>query len=103
MSWAGKPPCHCLTGSPERTPSSVTDVSADGYRVPPDTHIAILAGGEGTRLWPLSRSRRPKQLLRLGGERTLIQRTVDRLRPLVSPERILIITESSHADDLHAQ
>jgi len=74
-----------------------------GYRVPADTHIAILAGGEGTRLWPLSRSRRPKQLLQLGGERTLIQRTVDRLRPLVDPERILIITERSHADALHAQ
>jgi mannose-1-phosphate guanylyltransferase len=72
-------------------------------RIGADTHIAILAGGEGTRLWPLSRSRRPKQLLRLGGERTLIQRTVDRLRPLVDPERILIITERSHAEDLHAQ
>jgi mannose-1-phosphate guanylyltransferase len=76
---------------------------AAAYRLPSDTHIAILAGGEGTRLWPLSRSRRPKQLLQLGGERTLIQRTVDRLRPLVAPERILIITERSHADDLHAQ
>lgn len=70
---------------------------------PEQTFIAILAGGEGTRLWPLSRGRRPKQLLRLGGERSLIQRTVDRLRPLVPPERILIITEQSHADDLHAQ
>ena len=69
----------------------------------PDTHIAILAGGEGTRLWPLSRSRRPKQLLQLGGERSLIQRTVDRLLPLVEPSRILIITERSHADDLRAQ
>ena len=60
---------------------------------PPDTHVAILAGGEGTRLWPLSRSRRPKQLLQLSGERSLIQQTVDRLRPLVPPERILIVTE----------
>ena len=68
-----------------------------------DRFVAILAGGEGTRLWPLSRSRRPKQLLRLGGERSLIQRTVDRLLPLVDPSRILIITERSHADDLHAQ
>jgi mannose-1-phosphate guanylyltransferase len=74
-----------------------------GLRVPPDTYVAILAGGEGTRLWPLSRSRRPKQLLSLGGERSLIQRTVDRLMPLVDPERILVITERSHADDLHAQ
>src|SRR6185437_861654 len=54
--------------------------------------------------WPLSRSRRPKQLLQLGAERSLIQRTVDRLLPLVErPERILIITERSHAEDLHKQ
>ena len=72
------------------------DAKSDGY-------IAILAGGEGTRLWPLSRSRRPKQLLQLGSDRSLIQRTVDRLLPLVDPERILIITEQSHADALHAQ
>jgi mannose-1-phosphate guanylyltransferase len=72
------------------------DASADRF-------VAILAGGEGTRLWPLSRSRRPKQLLQLGGDRSLIQQTVDRLLPLVDPERILIITEQSHADDLHAQ
>jgi mannose-1-phosphate guanylyltransferase len=74
-----------------------------GYRIAADTHIAVLAGGEGTRLWPLSRSSCFGRRLRLGGERTLIQRTVDRLRPLVSPEQILIITERSHADDLHAQ
>jgi mannose-1-phosphate guanylyltransferase len=75
----------------------------NGYSLPPDAHIAILAGGEGTRLWPLSRSKRPKQLLRLSGERSLIQQTVDRLLPLVSPDRILIVTERSHADDLRAQ
>src|ERR1700687_3742881 len=74
----------------------------DGYRVAPDTYVAILAGGEGTRLWPLSPSRRPKQLLQLSGERTLIQQTVDRLLPLIDPARILIITERSHADDLRA-
>jgi mannose-1-phosphate guanylyltransferase len=68
-----------------------------------DNFVSILAGGEGTRLWPLSRSRRPKQLLNLGGQRSLIQRTVDRVLPLVDPERVLIITEQSHAADLHAQ
>jgi mannose-1-phosphate guanylyltransferase len=77
--------------------------NAEPFRVPPEASIAILAGGEGTRLWPLSRSRRPKQLLQLAGERSLIQRTVDRLRPLVEPDHILIVTERSHADDLHAQ
>lgn len=78
-------------------------VAADGVHVPPHAFIAILAGGEGTRLWPLSRGHQPKQLLRLTGERSLIQQTVDRLRPLVPPERILVITERSHADALRAQ
>ncbi|GAC1315514.1 MAG: mannose-1-phosphate guanylyltransferase [Chloroflexota bacterium] len=68
-----------------------------------DTHVVILAGGEGTRLWPLSRSKRPKQLLQLNGNRSLIQQTVDRLLPLVSPERVLIVTEATHAHELHAQ
>ena len=65
--------------------------------------VAILAGGSGTRLWPLSRSHRPKQLLTLIGDRSLIQSTVDRVVPMVPPERILIITEASHADALRAQ
>jgi len=64
---------------------------------------AILAGGSGTRLWPLSRSHRPKQLLPLLGDRSLIQATVDRVAPLVPPERILVVTEATHADDLRAQ
>ena len=73
------------------------------HQVPPDTFVVVLAGGEGTRMWPLSRSRRPKQLLQLNGPRSLIQQTVDRVLPLVRPERILIITEHSHAEDLRAQ
>jgi mannose-1-phosphate guanylyltransferase len=70
---------------------------------PAERFVAILAGGEGTRLWPLSRSRRPKQLLPLNGKRSLIQQTVDRLMPLVGAEHVLIVTERSHAEDLRAQ
>ena len=51
-----------------------------------------LAGGRGTRFWPRSRRASSKQVLRFLGERSLIQQTVDRLRPLLPPERIWILT-----------
>src|SRR2546430_9500362 len=53
---------------------------------------AILAGGAGTRFWPLSTPERPKQLLPLAGDRPLLQQAVERLDGLVPPERILILT-----------
>ncbi len=56
----------------------------------------ILAGGRGTRFWPLSRKRRAKQLLALDGKQTMIQQTVARLLPLASPKHQWIITN----DDL---
>lgn len=52
----------------------------------------ILAGGSGTRFWPLSRKTRPKQLLTLEGDRSLLQATVDRLAPLVPPSAVWICT-----------
>jgi mannose-1-phosphate guanylyltransferase len=56
----------------------------------------ILAGGRGTRFWPLSRKKRAKQLLALDGKQTMIQQTVARLLPLASPKRFWVITN----DDL---
>ncbi|HPM81703.1 MAG TPA: sugar phosphate nucleotidyltransferase [Candidatus Anammoximicrobium sp.] len=55
-------------------------------------HAVIMAGGTGTRFWPASRVARPKQLLHLTGERTMIQATVDRLDGLIPPERTLVVT-----------
>jgi mannose-1-phosphate guanylyltransferase len=52
----------------------------------------ILAGGRGTRFWPRSRRARAKQVLNFFGKRTLIQQTVDRLKPVLPPERIWIMT-----------
>ena len=52
----------------------------------------ILAGGRGTRFWPRSRRKSAKQVLRFLGERSLIQQTVDRLKPVLPPERIWILT-----------
>ncbi len=69
----------------------------------PHTYLVILAGGSGSRLWPLSRSHRPKQLLALAGERSLIQATFDRNEPLVPAERVIVMTEQSHADGIREQ
>lgn len=66
-------------------------------------YALIMAGGSGTRLWPLSRQKTPKQALRLAGERTMFQMAVDRLRPLFAPERILVITRADYADILAQQ
>jgi len=52
----------------------------------------ILAGGRGTRFWPRSRKRSAKQVLNVVGERSLIQATVDRLAPLIPPERLWVMT-----------
>ena len=63
----------------------------------------ILAGGSGTRFWPLSRKSRPKQLLALGGERSLLQATVDRLAPLVPAENVWICTTAALREQILAQ
>src|SRR5277367_5159975 len=52
----------------------------------------ILAGGRGTRFWPRSRRAHAKQVLKFFGERSLIQQTVDRLRPVLPPDRIWVLT-----------
>jgi len=65
--------------------------------------VAILAGGSGTRLWPQSRAHRPKQLMPLFGGRSLLQRTIDRVLPLVPAERIYILTGPDHADAIARQ
>lgn len=61
----------------------------------------IIAGGSGTRLWPLSTSEKPKQLLALTGERTMVQQAYDRAR-LVG-DTVYVVTEASHAERLKAQ
>jgi mannose-1-phosphate guanylyltransferase len=57
----------------------------------------VPAGGSGTRLWPLSRAARPKFLLPLLGDRSLLQQTIDRLAPSVPPERTLVVCGPAHA------
>jgi mannose-1-phosphate guanylyltransferase len=68
-----------------------------------DFYAVIMAGGSGTRLWPLSRQNQPKQAIELIGDRTMFQRAVDRLDTLLPPERILVVTANEHVDTLAAQ
>ena len=63
----------------------------------------ILAGGRGTRFWPRSRKRSAKQVLNVVGERSLIQATVDRLAPVIAPERIWILTNDYLRDAIVRQ
>jgi mannose-1-phosphate guanylyltransferase len=67
------------------------------------TYAVIMAGGGGTRLWPVSRKEKPKQLLPLLGQETLFQSTVQRLENLFSPEHILIVTVEEQAREMRLQ
>jgi mannose-1-phosphate guanylyltransferase len=60
-------------------------------------HAVILAGGSGTRFWPLSRRTLPKQFLQFGGDRTLLQQTADRCRACIPTERTWIVTGETYA------
>jgi mannose-1-phosphate guanylyltransferase len=67
------------------------------------TYAVIMAGGGGTRLWPISRKKHPKHVLPLLGERTLFQNALDRLEGFIPVERILVVTTSSQAEELEKQ
>ncbi|NNE08023.1 MAG: NTP transferase domain-containing protein [Gemmatimonadetes bacterium] len=58
----------------------------------------IMAGGSGTRFWPRSRRAEPKQFLKLTGERSLLQATVDRIAPLVPIDRVIVVTNARFVD-----
>ena len=66
-------------------------------------YAVIMAGGGGTRLWPLSRQAQPKQMLRLIDEHSLFQIAVHRLAGVFPPERILVVTVADQAAELRQQ
>lgn len=66
-------------------------------------YAVVLSGGAGTRLWPLSRSLKPKQLLALNGDETLLQQTARRLLQRVSPEHLLTVTHEDHKFEVKGQ
>jgi mannose-1-phosphate guanylyltransferase len=66
-------------------------------------YASILAGGSGTRLWPLSTKAHPKQFLRLPGPRTMMQETVERVAPLAPMDNLYVVTFGDYADDVARQ
>lgn len=63
-------------------------------------YAVIMAGGAGTRFWPRSRYKHPKQLLRIIGKRTMIQSTIDRLEPLIDRDQTFIVSTSIIRDEI---
>src|SRR6266853_2679846 len=63
----------------------------------------IMAGGIGERFWPMSRRRRPKQLLPIVGKKTMIQQTVARLQGVVPPSRMIVVTNAEQAPLIRKQ
>jgi mannose-1-phosphate guanylyltransferase len=66
-------------------------------------YAVIMAGGSGTRFWPWSRKKKPKQLLKIAGRDTMIKQTIDRIVTEISPGNIYIITTSLQADNIRGE
>src|SRR5437868_6290315 len=77
---------------------------SDPFRSPGEEsfmlHALIMAGGGGTRFWPRSRQKKPKQFLTLTGERTLLQQALDRIEAVVPATKTWIITSAAHLEEV---
>ena len=69
----------------------------------PEAHVVILAGGRGTRFWPRSRTRTPKQLLNIVGRETMLEQTFARLAPLIPPSHMWVVTNTEQAASVRRQ
>lgn len=70
---------------------------------PTSRYAVVMAGGSGTRFWPRSRQRTPKQFLPIVGGRSMLQETVARVEPLVGASRVVVVAARSHASAVRAQ
>lgn len=65
-------------------------------------YFVIMAGGRGTRFWPRSRTKKPKQLLDIVGSKTILEQTIDRILPLTDWEHLFVVTEIAQAEAIRA-
>ncbi|MCG6916468.1 MAG: NTP transferase domain-containing protein [Deltaproteobacteria bacterium] len=66
-------------------------------------YAVIMAGGKGTRFWPRSREKRPKQLLNIVGRRSMLQQTIARIANLLPVENVLVVAGEAHGEELRRQ
>src|SRR3954452_14830476 len=92
-------PC---TWNEPREPTAVRPWALRPYNTPM-LHAMIMAGGGGTRFWPRSRARRPKQFLTFTGDRSLLQGTADRIAPLIPAARTWVLTGAAHVEEASRQ
>jgi len=69
----------------------------------PMLYAVIMAGGSGTRFWPQSRQSKPKQLLKIAGDKTMIRATVERILPEIPFDRIMVVTAATYAQEIRDQ
>src|SRR6202040_1908473 len=82
--------------------AALRDTSAMSSAAPPP-HAIILAGGRGTRFWPRSRTRSPKQLLNIVGQKTMLEQTYERLAPIFPISNVWVVTNHQQADAVRRQ
>src|SRR2546422_3457944 len=92
ISGRTSPTIYVAFGKKKRKFSEPGRSSHFSSNMPNPLYALILAGGSGERFWPLSRRTRPKQLLKLVSDKTLLEETVERLEGLVPRDQILILT-----------
>lgn len=66
-------------------------------------YALILAGGKGTRLYPLSREKKPKQFLKVINNKSFLRNTVDRIKPLVNKENIYVVTNKEYLEKIYKE
>lgn len=66
-------------------------------------YALILAGGKGTRLYPLSRTKNPKQFLKVINDKSFLRSTVERVKPIVNKENIYVVTNEEYIDKVYEE